>query len=96
MERFRDEGITIHTETHVQEVQENKKTISLIHENGRERVEKVLVATGQAPNTDGLALDSVGVETDDRGQVIINDYLQTIQSNIYAAGDVVGPYQFTH
>lgn len=52
----------------------------------------VLVAVGRKPYTEGLGLDKVGIATDPRGRIPINDHFQTSQKNIYAVGDVVvGP-----
>ncbi len=52
----------------------------------------VLVSTGRKAFTKGLGLENVGIETDDRGRVKINDHYQTSTPNIYAIGDVVtGP-----
>ncbi|AIK95744.1 dihydrolipoyl dehydrogenase [Candidatus Odyssella acanthamoebae] len=54
--------------------------------------DKVLVATGRRPNTDGLGLQSVGIETDKRGFVTVNTHYQTSVANIFAIGDVIpGP-----
>lgn len=58
--------------------------------------DEILVSTGRAPNIDGLGLEEVGVETDPRQGIIVDDYLQTTNSNIYAVGDVAVPYKFTH
>ena len=58
-------------------------------------VDKLLVAVGRAPNTDGLNLKGVGVEFDRRG-VQVNDNLQTTNKKIYACGDICSKYQFTH
>ncbi len=58
--------------------------------------DRILVATGQAPVTDDLGLDSVGVELSEGGAVRVNDYLRTTGSHIYAGGDVVGQLLFTH
>ncbi len=55
----------------------------------------VLVAAGRAPNVEGLDLESAGVRSSKDG-VTVNRHLQTSQPHIYAAGDVVGPYRFTH
>lgn len=52
----------------------------------------VLVSTGRKPFTDGLGLENVGIEKDNRGRVTINEHYQTKHSNIFAIGDVtVGP-----
>lgn len=54
--------------------------------------DKVLVATGRRPNTDGLALDKVGLKTDEKGRIAIDDHFKTATPGIYAVGDVVrGP-----
>jgi pyruvate/2-oxoglutarate dehydrogenase complex dihydrolipoamide dehydrogenase (E3) component len=60
-----------------------------------EVVDQLLVAVGRAPNVEGLDLEAAGVAYDKKG-VQVNDYLQTIRPNIYAAGDICSPYQFTH
>ncbi|MEM9352678.1 MAG: mercuric reductase [Planctomycetota bacterium] len=59
-------------------------------------VDKLLVAVGRAPNVEGLGLDKVGVKYDARSGVAVNDYLQTTNPSIYAAGDICSPYKFTH
>jgi pyruvate/2-oxoglutarate dehydrogenase complex dihydrolipoamide dehydrogenase (E3) component len=55
----------------------------------------LLVATGRSPNLQSLDLKSAGVDVSERG-VTVTDYLQTSQPHIYAVGDVVGPFLFTH
>jgi len=59
------------------------------------QVDQLLVAVGRAPNVEGLNLEGVGVEFDNRG-VKVNDRFQTTNSRIYAAGDICSKYQFTH
>lgn len=56
----------------------------------------LLVAVGRRPNTDGLGLDAIGVATDDRGGVEVDEFLRSTVPTIYACGDVIAPYQFTH
>ncbi len=60
-----------------------------------EVVDKLLVAVGRSPNVEGLGLEAVGVAYSKKG-VQVNDRLQTTQPDIYAAGDICSPYQFTH
>jgi pyruvate/2-oxoglutarate dehydrogenase complex dihydrolipoamide dehydrogenase (E3) component len=55
----------------------------------------LLVAAGRTPNLRSLDLKSVGIDITERG-VRVNDYLQTSQRHIYAVGDVIGPFLFTH
>ncbi len=55
----------------------------------------LLVAAGRIPNVETLGLKAAGVKIGRRG-IEVNDYLQTSQAHIYAAGDITGHYQFTH
>jgi pyruvate/2-oxoglutarate dehydrogenase complex dihydrolipoamide dehydrogenase (E3) component len=59
------------------------------------RAEKILVALGRKPNTEGLGLEHIGVESDKKG-LKVDNRLRTNIKHIYAAGDVTGAYQFTH
>ncbi|MGR5241469.1 dihydrolipoyl dehydrogenase [Photobacterium damselae] len=56
----------------------------------------LLLALGRVANVQGFGLEELGITTTARGTVEVNDYLQTQYPNIYAVGDVVGPYQLTH
>ena len=56
----------------------------------------VLFAVGRKANTANMGLEDLGIEVTERGTLQVNDYLQTRYPNIYACGDVAGPYQFTH
>jgi len=56
----------------------------------------LLVAIGRTPNTDDLALDKAGVETDERGYIKANEKLETSTNDIYVIGDVKGGPAFTH
>ena len=68
--------------------QQNGETVEVV-------VDQLLVAVGRAPNTDGLGLDVVGVSHDKSG-VKVNDFLQTTNPRIFAAGDICSKYKFTH
>lgn len=59
-------------------------------------VDKVLVALGRKPNTDGLALKLAGINTDKRGLIVVDSKLRTTNSHIFAAGDCASQLQFTH
>ncbi|MBA2647651.1 MAG: FAD-dependent oxidoreductase [Pyrinomonadaceae bacterium] len=59
------------------------------------RAEEILVATGRAPNIEGLNLEAIGVRHDAR-RIVTDSYLRTTRANIFAAGDVTGNYPFTH
>lgn len=57
--------------------------------------DQVLWATGRTPNTAGLGLERVGITTGRRGEIPVDDHLQTAASNIYACGDVIGRVALT-
>lgn len=58
--------------------------------------DRVLLAIGRRANVEGFGLEELGVALTPQGTVEVNEYLQTNFPNIYACGDVAGPYQFTH
>ena len=75
--------------------------VNLYFENadGKEEVKKfsaVLVATGRRPDTAELNLDKAGIALGERGEIKVNDRLETSAANIYALGDVHGGLQFTY
>ena len=59
-------------------------------------VDEILAGAGRAPNVEGLNLEAVGVKYDKREGVEANEYLQTTNPKIYAAGDICLKYKFTH
>jgi pyruvate/2-oxoglutarate dehydrogenase complex dihydrolipoamide dehydrogenase (E3) component len=58
--------------------------------------DRILVATGRRPETDGLGLDTIGAELDDHGGVQVDDRLATTAKGVYAAGDAITALPFTH
>ncbi|MGW7929294.1 hypothiocyanous acid reductase MerA [Staphylococcus xylosus] len=69
---------------------------TIVHtSNGEYAADAVLIATGRKPNTD-LDLQNTDVKIGDHGEIIVNEYLQTDASNVYALGDVKGGMQFTY
>ncbi len=73
-----------------------RKFIIVEHEGSELRIEfdALLCAVGRVARLQGYGLEDLGIPTE--RTVIVNDYLETLYPNIYAAGDVAGPYQFTH
>ncbi|MCC7053761.1 MAG: dihydrolipoyl dehydrogenase [Gemmatimonadaceae bacterium] len=59
-------------------------------------VDKVLVAAGRAPNTDGFGLEALGVKKSDRGFIAINERFETSVKGVYAIGDVAGNQMLAH
>ena len=77
-------------------VKEGKQLTVDSHEEHYEiLVDEILVGAGRAPNVEGIGLEAANIEFDKSG-VNVNDFLQTSNRNVYAAGDVCSRYKFTH
>jgi pyruvate/2-oxoglutarate dehydrogenase complex dihydrolipoamide dehydrogenase (E3) component/uncharacterized membrane protein YdjX (TVP38/TMEM64 family) len=100
MERFRADGVDVRVSHTAKEFRtENGRKILLCEHDGREvavEFDAVLVAVGRAASTAGYGLETLGIPTTKSRTVEVNGYLQTVYPNIYACGDVAGPYHFTH
>jgi pyruvate/2-oxoglutarate dehydrogenase complex dihydrolipoamide dehydrogenase (E3) component len=96
--RFRDEGIDVLVDHRAKQfLIENGEKILVAEHDGRDvriAFDAVLVAVGRVANLTGYGLEELGIPAE--RTVGTNAYLQTIYPNIYAAGDVAGPFQFTH
>jgi pyruvate/2-oxoglutarate dehydrogenase complex dihydrolipoamide dehydrogenase (E3) component len=99
-ERFRAEGIEVLVEHTAKAFRvENGEKVMLAEHAGREvriAFDAVLVAVGRVANTQGYGLEELGIGTTKARTVEANEFLETIYPNIFACGDVVGPFQFTH
>ena len=74
-------------------------TVTLENEDGgnsEETFDKILVACGRKPYTEGLGLEDAGVELDERGRIKVDDHYQTTASGIYAIGDVIDGPMLAH
>ncbi len=98
--RLNADGIDLLLSSVIKEVKKEDETITVIVEQNGKNSEitgnQVLVSAGRKPVSYGLGLEKIGVETDERGYIKTNNKLQSSMKNIYACGDVTGPYQFTH
>ncbi|MDZ7747628.1 MAG: FAD-dependent oxidoreductase [Halofilum sp. (in: g-proteobacteria)] len=99
-ERFAAEGIDVRTGHKASEFRVEDGEQILLCEHAEETVripfDAVLVAVGRAARTSDYGLDRLGITLTARGTIETDDYLQTRIPTIYACGDCVGPYQFTH
>ena len=96
-EILQDEGLDIRTGAQATRVRRNGPGVVVTAEIAGQEQEvaaaRVLVATGRRPNTSGIGLEDVGVRLDDRGAVVVDEYLRTSVPHIWAAGDVIGTEQ---
>ena len=98
--RFRAEGIAVLVNHKAKRftVENGEKVLIAEHDGSDVRIpfDAVLVAVGRVANTTGYGLEELGIPTTPARTVETNEFLQTRYPNIYAAGDVAGPFQFTH
>ena len=98
---FVGEGIEVLLGTEVRQIDGRSGDRIRVHANSgndKRTIEgtDLLVATGRAPNTDGIGLDLTGVQLNEHGYIKVNDRLETTGANIWAMGDCAGSPQFTH
>ncbi|MDA3960202.1 MAG: dihydrolipoyl dehydrogenase [Planctomycetota bacterium] len=97
---YKKQGVHIHTKTKVKELKVGKKSVKVVLESGDKEqvveVERVLVAVGMQPNTEGLGLSDVGVKLDARGFVDVDANQQTSVPGVYAIGDCAGKQLLAH
>ena len=95
MTRLRNEGVTVMTNATTKAARPVNGAIELTMGDANLTAAALLICSGRRPNVESLGLEKAGVDTDGHG-VKVNEYLQTSQPHIYAAGDIAGPYLFTH
>ena len=94
-------GVTFYLNSKVEEIFDDENDSSIAISNGNGEIiqfngDKILVAIGRKANTQGLKLEKAGVQVDERGNIIVNEKLETTAPNIWALGDVKGGLQFTY
>lgn len=97
---FVEEGIKILTSHEVKSfIQEDGLGKVICESEGKTiaiEYDLVLVAIGRKPNTRGFGLEELGIKLRENGTIDVNEYMETNLPNIFACGDVTGPYQLTH
>ena len=97
---LQDDGVELLLQSKVNAVSQKDKeiTIEIKTSKGIEFIsgDALLVSSGRIPDTEGLGLANIGIKTDKRGYIITDRSMRTSTKNIFAAGDVTGPFQFTH
>lgn len=95
---LRKRGINILLKTGVKEVLSYREEgITCLLDSGDEiTAEKLVVSIGRKPNSYGIGLEDVGVKIDEKGNIIVNDRMETNVEGIYAVGDVTGGILLAH
>jgi len=98
-DKFKSDGINVLTDHKaVKFTNEGEKVLHCETDNGKVEIpfDKVLIAVGRKPNSDGMDLEKLGIKLRRNGTIETDEYLRTDVPNIFAVGDIAGPYQFTH
>jgi pyruvate/2-oxoglutarate dehydrogenase complex dihydrolipoamide dehydrogenase (E3) component/uncharacterized membrane protein YdjX (TVP38/TMEM64 family) len=99
-ERLEAEGVRVLTGHAAKQVVSDSggKTLLCEYQGAQVRIpfDQIIVAVGRKPNVKGFGLEELGVRIGERGTVATDPFLRTSVPNIFCAGDVAGPYQFTH
>lgn len=94
--------MTIHTNTEATEVRQTGKVATITvkeRDSGKQReimAQQVLIAAGRKSNADVLMVKNTGVDTNEQGYIVVDDYLETTKKNIWAFGDALGKKMFRH
>jgi dihydrolipoamide dehydrogenase len=96
LRQFRKQGLDIHLGARVTTTQKSKKEVTVFYQDKagehQIQVDKLLVAVGRRPNSDGIAAPEAGLLLDERGYIHVDEQCRTNQPGVYAIGDVVrGP-----
>jgi len=93
---FVDEGINVMLNTSPDVVSHDGQQFMVQTHQGEVQGDQLLLATGRIANTAALSLDKIGIKTDKRGAIVIDDHMRTNIKNIYAAGDCTRQPQFVY
>jgi pyruvate/2-oxoglutarate dehydrogenase complex dihydrolipoamide dehydrogenase (E3) component len=97
---FQQEGIKVLTSHKVKSFKtKNGQKIVSCETDGKDieiDYDLVLIAVGRKPNTKGFGLEELNIKLRENGTIDVNEHMETNMPNIYACGDVTGPYQLTH
>jgi glutathione reductase (NADPH) len=95
-QEMRGRGVAIHTLTHVARIEKRAQGYLVFTTGGREfSADIVMYATGRAPNTRSLGLAEIGVQTNENGAVVVDEWQRSSVPNIYAIGDVTDRINLT-
>lgn len=94
-ERLRDEGMRVRLGATVERIETHDSSVTAVMPKETCAGDALLVAAGRRPDLAGLGLDRAGVAHGPQG-ILVDDHLRTSESHIYACGDVIGSFQFTH
>jgi dihydrolipoamide dehydrogenase len=96
LQSFQRAGVDCRVKARVRGARPGRGGVTVQLEDGEVRAEKLLVAVGRGPNSQGIGLERAGVELDERGFVKVDEWMRTTADGVWAIGDVVGGFLLAH
>ncbi len=94
---LRKHGVNVKCGVKIERIEENNREITAILDSGEQLVaKKALLSVGRRANSEGIGLEELGVEVNERGEIVVNEEMVTNIPNIYAIGDAVGNIMLAH
>lgn len=98
--QFKKQGINAFTSSNIKNVKKNENSITLEYDSQGESYsndfDKVMLGVGIQPNTDGLGLKEAGIQLDDNGFIVVDEFMKTNVNGVFAIGDVTGKLPLAH
>jgi len=98
--QFKKQGINAFTSSNIKNVKKNENSITLEYDSQGEPYskdfDKVMLGVGIQPNTDGLGLKDAGIQLDDNGFIVVDEFMKTNVNGVFAIGDVTGKLPLAH
>lgn len=100
LKQFQKQGLDFHFGIQIQKVEQTGQGVTVAYQDGDQtraaEFDKLVVAIGRLPNTDGLGAGDVGLNLDERGFIKVDGHYQTNLPGVYAVGDVIGGAMLAH
>ncbi len=91
-----EDRFNVKLETEASKVYEEDGRVTVVADGEEYEADELFIATGRVPNTDNLKVENTDIETDERGFIEVDEYMNTSVDHIYALGDIIGDHPFKH
>ncbi len=94
---FKKKKVFINTKVKIKEMKNKEEGIEAVLENGKKfTAEKALISIGREINTNNIGLENIDVEIGEKGEILVDEMMETNAKGVYAIGDITNKYQLAH